>query len=255
MFTKWKALPLLALLLLYSGNLYADELISLKAGYQVLSPEGTIAGTINGVGEKVDVQDDLDLKDSEEFTGEIALTWGNSRLSLNYLPIDFSGTGTLSKAIEINGQVFNANTTVQSDLTIDLYDFGYTYFLLNFDDTPVRFQLGPELGVKIADADFSVKDTGVTHESESESVIAPIPTIGARARIAFSDFLGITGRIGYMEYDGNHFMDAEAQVEFSPVPLVGLYAGYRYFDLKIDEDKLYVETEISGPFAGALIRF
>ncbi|WP_029914084.1 hypothetical protein [Pelobacter seleniigenes] len=253
MFTKWKALPLLALLLC-SGNLHADELISLKAGYQVLSPEGTIAGSINGQGGKVDIQDDLNLDDSEEFTGEVALQWGDTRLALNYLPIDLSGTGTLSKSIELNGQVFNASTRVNSDLTIDLYDFSLTHYLINFDDLPVRLQLGPELSVKVADAEFSVKDL-TTGESASESVTAPIPTIGARGRVALSDFLGVSGRIGYMEFDGNHFMDAEAQVEFSPLPVVGFYAGYRYFDLKIDESDLYVETEISGPFAGALVRF
>lgn len=255
MFKKWKVLQLIALMVFLSVNVHADELFSFKGGYQVLSPEGSIAGTVDGVGEKIDVEDDLNLDDSEEFTGEFALNWGNSRLSLNYLPIDFSGNGTLSKTFEINEQIFAVNTTVQSDLTIDLYDFGYTYYFLNIDDASVRLQLGPEISLKVADADFSIEDTGLTGESESESVIAAIPTVGARARVAFSDFVGVIGRIGYMEINDNHFLDAEAQVEFSPVPFIGIYVGYRYFDLKIDEEELYVETDISGPFGGVQIRF
>jgi hypothetical protein len=87
----------------------------------------------------------------------------------------------------------------------------------------------------------------------------PIPTIGARGRIALADFIGMIGRIGYMEYDSNHFLDAEAQVEFSPLPAVGLYAGYRYFDLKIDESDLFVGNRVFRAFwrfAGAfLIQF
>jgi len=251
---KWKVLGLIAGFLLGAGNLYADEFLSLKAGYQLLTPEGSIAGTINDVGKKVDIDKDLNLDDSKEFTGEVALSWGNSRLSLNYVPIDFSGTGTLSETIIINGQEFLASADVQSDLTIDLYDIGYTYYLLNFDDLPTRFQLGLEVAVKVADADFSIREVG-TGLTESESVTVPIPTVGARARIALADYLGISGRIGYMEFDTNHFLDAEAQVEFSPVPMVGIYAGYRYFDLKIDEDELFVETEIAGPFGGVMIRF
>ena len=58
-----------------------------------------------------------------------------------------------------------------------------------------------------------------------------------------------------MEYDGNSFMDAEAQVEFSPLPFVGVYAGYRAFSLKVDESDLAVDVDFSGPFAGALVRF
>jgi len=253
---KWKVLVLLTTLLLFAGSALADELVSLKLGYQLLSPDGTLAGISNGVGTQVDVKRDLNLDDSQDVTAEIALNWGNFRLSLNYLPIEFSGTGTLTVTGTFNGQSFSAGDTVNSKLNIDLYDFGLTYYLINLDDTPTRFQLGLELAVKVADTEIIFNDlNGLNTFSESESVTAPIPTLGARARIALADFLGVTGRIGYMEYDGNHFTDAEAQVEFSPIPAIGVYAGYRYFDLKIDESDLFVETNFSGPFGGVLVRF
>jgi outer membrane protein len=254
MFKKWKVAPLVAMLLLLPLYSFADELISFKGGYQLLSPEGTLAGTINGVGQQVDVEKDLNLDDSENVTGELSLNWGDSKLSFNYLPIDFSGTGTLTVNGQFNGQNFSVNDTVNSDLTIDVYDIGYTYYILNFDDLPTRFQLGLELAVKIADVDMTFND--ITQGFiETEKVTVPIPTVGARTRIALADFLGIVGRIGYLEYDGNHFLDAEAQVEFSPLPTVGLYAGYRYFDLKVDEDDVFVETKFSGPFGGLMVRF
>lgn len=251
---KWKVI-VSSLVLLLSANLsLADELVLFKGGYQLLSPSGSIAGTINGIGQKVDVERDLNLDDSENATAEIALQWGNSRLSFNYLPIEFSGTGTLTITGSFNGQDFSINDTVNSKIAIDLYDFGYTYYFINLDDLPSRFQLGLELAVKVADAEVTFNDL-TRNFTESESVTAPIPTIGARARIALADFLGATGRIGYLEYDGNRLVDGEVQLEFSPLPTVGIYAGYRYFDLKIDDDDLFVETDFSGPFAGALIRF
>jgi outer membrane protein len=254
MLKKWKVISLVALLLVLPLHSLADELVSFKGGYQLLSPEGSIAGTVNGYGQQVDVDKDLNLDDSENITGELSLNWGDSKFSFNYLPIDFSGTGTLTVNGQFNGQDFSIDDTVKSDLTIDLYDIGYTYYILNFDDLPTRFQLGLELAVKIADVDVTFNDL-TQGFVESESVTVPIPTIGARTRIALADFFGIVGRIGYLEYDGNHFLDAEAQLEFSPLPLVGLYAGYRYFDLKVDEDDIYVETEFSGPFGGLMVRF
>lgn len=252
---RWKVLvPVLALVLCFSvGSAFADELVSVKLGYQALSPTGELAGSLNGVGQKADLEDDLNLDDSEELTAEIALNFGDFRLSVNYLPIDFSGVGQLSVPVEIDGQTFTVGTVVASDVTIDLYDVGLTYYLLNFDDLPTRFQLGLELAVKVAEAESTIRD-GLGNTA-TESVSAPIPTVGVRTRIALADFLGLTGRIGYLEYDDNHFLDAEAQLEFSPLPTVGVYAGYRILDLKIDDDDLFVETEFSGPFAGAMVRF
>lgn len=255
MFNKWKVLSLLALFMLLTSPLFADELVSVKAGYQLLSPEGTIAGSYAGDYGRFDLEKDFNLDDSEDVTGELALQWGNSRLSFNYLPISFSGTGQLTQEVTFNGATYNIDSTVKSDLDINLYDIGYTYYLLNFDDLPTRFQLGLELAVKVADVDVNITNLTGAVFTESQSVTAPIPTIGARTRIALADFLGMTGRIGYLEIDNNHFLDAEAQLEFSPVPLVGLYAGFRYFDLKIDEDDVYVETKFSGPFGGLMVRF
>ena len=251
--TKWKVILPTLLLIFFTGTALADELVMLKGGYQLLSPSGSLGGATTGLGQKADVERDLNLDDSENITAEVALNLGDFRLSLNYLPIDFSGTGNLTVPVVIGGETFNIGTTVQSELTVDLYDFGLTYYLINLDDLPTRVQLGLELAVKVADAKVSFKDTLGT--TASESTTAPIPTIGARARISLSDFIGVTGRIGYLEFDENHFLDAEAQIEFSPVPMVGIYAGYRYFDLKIDESDLFVETDFSGPFAGALVRF
>ncbi len=254
MLNKCKVIMLISSLLLFASAASADELVSLKAGYQLLSPSGSLAGTVNGVGQQLDVENDLNLDDSENVTGEIAFLWGNSRLSFGYLPIEFSGTGVLTGGGTFNGQTFLVNETASSELSVDLYDIGYTYYLINLDDLPTRFQLGLELAVKVADTEVTFK-TQTSAINETESVTAPIPTLGARTRIALGDFVGVIGRVGYLEFDGHHFLDAEAQIEFSPLPTVGLYAGYRYFDLKIDDEDLFVETDFSGPFAGALVRF
>ena len=254
MINKCKVLLVLGVLLLFSTTAFADEFLSLKGGYQLLSPEGSIAGTGGGTEVKLDIEDDLNLDDSENLTAEIALNWGDSHFSFNYLPVSFSGSGVLTVDGEYDDQPFSVGDRVKTTLDIDIYDIGYTYYLLNFDDLPSRFQLGIELAVKVADVDITFQDQ-TQNFIESESVTVPIPTVGLRSRIALADFLGVSARAGYMEYDDDHILDIEAQLEFSPFPLVGLYAGYRYFDLKIDEDDVFVETKFSGPFGGLLVRF
>ncbi|WP_305046909.1 hypothetical protein [Geoalkalibacter sp.] len=233
---------------------FADEIFSVKAGYLVLSPSGTFAGNDGGSGTRIDMEDDLNFDDSKNITLEAALHLGNFRLSAGYLPLKFSGDGTLSRSILFNGETFDVGADVKSDVDINFYDIGLTWYLLNIDDLPVRIQFGPELAVKIADADLSIASNSAG-QYEEVSVTAPIPTVGARARLALGDFLALAGRIGYMEYRDNSFLEADIQVEISPVPMFGVFGGYRHFDLQVDEDDVFFDTQLSGPYAGAFLRF
>jgi outer membrane protein len=244
---------LLALVGLTLAPAHADELFSFKASYQNLNPEGDFAVTDDGLtGTSVDMDDDLDFDDSDDYYMEAALQFGDFRLFAAYQPVGFSGEGVLTDSIRFNGQTFAAGSPVSSDVDLDIYEAGLAWHMVNIDDLPVRVQLGPELAVKYIDATLDMK-SGVIEESASAEV--PLPTIGLRGRVAISDFLGVAGRAGYMEYSGNSFTDLDAQVEFSPVPLVGLFAGYRYLDIDLDEDDVMVDASFSGPYAGAMIRF
>lgn len=232
----------------------ADEKVSFKLGYQMLAPDGYFIGKDGGSGTKIDLEDDLSLDDSKELYAELAVNLGDFRLSAAYQPLSFSGTNTLSQAIEFNGTVYNVDDTVRGDIDLDMYDVACSWHLINLDDLPVRLQLGPEIAVKVFSGDLSVqsKATGV---KETISGTAPVPTIGARARVGLADFLAVVGRIGFAEYSGNSFLDADAQLEFSPLPMVGLFAGYRYLDLDIDENDIVIDATFTGPYAGAFVRF
>jgi outer membrane protein len=254
MYTIKRISLLFALLGLTVSSVSADELLSFKAGYQQLSPDGDFAvsgGSLTGT--TVDMDDDLGFDDSEEYTLEAALQLGSFRLFAGYLPINFSGEGVLTETVDFNGETFVAGSHVDSDVDIDIYEAGLAWYLVNVDDLPVRVQLGPELAVKYVDASVEMRNS--TGLNESESVKAPVPTVGLRGRVAIADFLGVVGRAGYMEYQDNSFFDVDAQVEFSPLPLVGLFAGYRYLDVDIDEDDVLIDASFKGPYAGALIRF
>jgi len=241
------------------GPVLADEIVSLKAGYLMLSPEGQFAVDGNLLtGDQVDLESDLGFDDSENFTLEGALNLGPFRLSVGYLPMEYTGSGQITRQIQFGDTLFQANANTQSEIKIDIVDAGVTWHIINFDDLPTRIQLGPELAVKVVDAEATF--TGVEVGSgltitETESVTAPIPTIGAQARIGLSDLIGLVGRVGYMEYDDNSFLDAEAQIEFSPIPLAGIYGGYRYFDLQVDDSGVFIDAQFAGPFAGAFVRF
>jgi len=245
------SLPIFCLL---AAPAQASDFLTLKGGYQLVSPNGEFAAEVNGVGTRVDMEDDLHFDDSNGAVAEAALQLGNFRLSAGYLPLSFNGGGILNQDISFDGKIFSASTNVSSDVDVKLYDIGLTWYLINSDDSSVKFKLGPELAVKIADADVSMTDltTGI---KEQASGIIPIPTLGLRSQLSLGDMFGIIARAGYITYNGNSFLDAEVQLEFSPVPMVGIYAGYRLFDLKVDENDIFLDLQYSGPFVGLMVRF
>lgn len=241
----------LLLFLFFAAPALADEAVLVKLGYQMLEPSGKFAGFKNGLGTEVDLEKGMDFDSSTNLTAEVALQYGDFRLSAGYLPIQIKGAGT-NLDFDFNDIRFNG--AVAGRIDADIYDLAICYYLINMDDLPSRFQLGLEVSTKIVAADMQVTEA-VTGLTESVSDTLPIPTVGGRVRVALSDFIGLVGRAGYMAYSGNSFLDAEAQLEFSPLPLVGVYAGYRYFDINVDESDILLDAQFKGPFAGAFVRF
>ena len=252
-----RKLPLLCFVLLLALPLGAgaDEMLSLKVGYQNLTPKGQFASR-EGLRPptKIDLENDFGFDEEAELIAEAAVQLGAFRLSAGYMPLRFSGTSTLSQPITFNDETFPLGTQATGSLDVDLYDLGLTWYLINIDDLPVRVQLGPELAVKVFDGEASIvsRTTGL---SEAVSGTAPVPTLGLRARIGLGDMLSLVGRVGYVEYNDNSFLDADGQVEFSPLPMFGIFAGYRYLDLEVDEGDLFVDATFDGPYGGLLVRF
>ena len=241
-----------ALMLALSTYAHADETISIKAGYMMLTPSGQFAATVNNVGTRIDLEQDLNFDNSQQAIGEVAISLGDSMISVAYIPIDFSGSGVLTRNINFNGQSFGLGTTVTSTFKADIIDAGYTYYIVNMDDLPSRFQLGIETAVKTITAKTTMT-SAVTNTSKNVTI--PIPTLGLRGRVALADFIGVVGRVGYLGYSGNSFLDADVQIEFSPLPTVGIYAGYRHLKLELDTNGFFASTTFSGPYAGAFFRF
>jgi hypothetical protein len=233
----------------------ADEIFSLKAGYFSLNPSGDVAvSTGNETGTVLDLDNDLGIGSDEGFMAEAALQLGSFRLLAACMPASFKGDNVLTQDIEFNDETFVAGSHVESDVKIDICEAGLAWFLVDFDDLPLRIHFGPEAAVKYVNARIEMQESSFSL-SESESIGVPVPSLGARARVACDDYLGVLGRIGYLEYHGNSFMDLDAQVEFSPLPMIGIFAGYRYMDIDVDEHDVLIDATLEGPYVGALVRF
>ncbi len=248
-----KLIAAMAVLFLgFSPTSQADETFAIKAGFMLLSPSGTFGATINNIGTRIDLEKDLNFDNSTQPTAAIDIYLGDSLLSFGFTPISFKGQGVLNRTINYNGNTFAIGSVASSEFKADLFDLSYTYFVINMDDLPSRFQLGLETSVKIFNAKTTVTSAVLT--TSKNNTIA-IPTVGLRGRVALADFIGLSGRFGYLGYAGNSFTDASAQVEFSPLPTLGINAGYRYLKVKLDTNGLMANATFKGPFAELFFRF
>ncbi len=240
-------------LLLAGGVARADETISLKLGLASLNPGGSFASSNVASATRMGVDSLLKLGNSSGMTAEAAVQFGDHRLSFNVLPISVKGSSTLTQSVSFGGKSFAASTAVSSSLKDTMYDFGYTYCFVNMDDLPSRLQLGVEFSIKINQVRTSLNGGG---QSASSSATAPIPTIGLRGRVALADFVGLVGRVGYLKV-GNRgsYLDVDSQLEFSPLPALGIYAGYHYISLKVNSSSSYADLRFSGPYLGGFARF
>jgi len=243
---------ILTALLAFSAPALADETIAIKAGYMLLSPSGTYGATVNNIGTRIDTNSDINLGNSVQPTGEITINLGDNLFSFGFIPLNFSGSSTLSRPITFNGTTYTTNSAVHSELKADILDFSYAYYLLNMDDLPSRLQIAFETSVKTVNIKTNITSGGII---SNKSATVPIPTIGLRGRVALADFIGLTGRIGYLGYSGNSFTDYDAQIEFSPIPTLGVYGGYRFLKIKVDASGILADATFKGPHAGVFFRF
>lgn len=238
----------------FTAPAFADEIFSLAFGFAYIEPKGTFAGDDGVTSTNINFEDDLDFEASRGLVAEVALQGGRLWLSATYLPLDFSSRGRANRDIVFRGRVFTVGADVRSDVEIDFFDFGLAYHILDLDYGSLRLQLGPELAVKYAEIGMLIEAiSGIDSESVSATEVAP--TIGVRGRGSMGDIFSLVGRIGYIEHHDESCLDAEVQIEYSPLPMLGIFVGYRYIKGDLHDSDVILDSTFSGPYAGAALSF
>lgn len=202
---------------------------------------------------KFDVKDDLGAGDEDFLSGEAFLRLGRVTFRVGYTPVEFDGSKTLTRSIVFNGQTFPVSDNVISRLDVTMVDAGLQVDILRPDLAAASFHLGLIGNVKYVDGEVDLRGTALTERRDFQ---APIPMVGLAAGTGIiRDMLRVDGRVTGMAYSGNHLYEADAFASLVPFPFLRIQGGYRYIDLKIDEDDIVVDLELKGPYAGVRISF
>lgn len=212
---------------------------------------GEISGTVANAGNPVDLRRDLGLdKSSPVIAGFKIGALGNS-FAFRYIPYSFSGDGSISQNFQFNGQNFAVNEPVHSNVDLKEYAADYRFgFAL-----PGLARVGVGAGVNVFDSTFAITRK-LTGQTTTKHIVAPIPTLGVSAGVSLPlTGLKLDADVSGIAYSSNRYVNADANVSYSPLPLIGIKAGYRYRKLKFDVQDTRADIELKGPYAAIYAGF
>ncbi len=206
-------------------------------------------------GTKLNLRDDLGVDNKSFPIVEAFGGAGNHSVSLSYTPLDYSGSKTLTTAVNFNGKSYAAGSNVETNLELKTLDFQYRYKFLDLDNVLAGFSLSATGQVKYIDGFAKIRDT-TTNTTAEYTVKAPIPMIGLGAHAGIlAGLLEARAAVTGVVYSGSHLYEALAELSFTPFPFLDISAGYKAVVLKVDHNDVLLDTTFSGPFVGVTVSF
>jgi hypothetical protein len=152
----------------------------------------------SGEGTEIDLEDDLGLESSMSVARVGGYLWlgRRHRLDVAYFDMSRDASRVIDETIEFGDQVFQINTTIESEQDLSILKADYTFAALMRD----RGYLGIVAGLYIADVAMTLSERTLG-SYESEDVTAPLPLFGLRGDYAFTDRITLRGAVQWFGFE------------------------------------------------------
>ncbi len=166
------------------------------------------------------------------------------------------GDGPLSRTFNFDGDTFPVSTRVTSEADVVFFGADYGFDLVHTDAVALNLTLG----VRFVSADASIQAPLLGLEGKGEfSTAMPAVGLGVIVHpfpVPLLASLALAARVaGGTIGDEGSFIDAEAGLEWLPIPILALRVGYRYFWGKGEKDRDEAEFTLMGPYVSATLTF
>ncbi|MFP3256649.1 MAG: TIGR04219 family outer membrane beta-barrel protein [Candidatus Nanopusillus acidilobi] len=243
--------------------------VSVFAGGIEQNPSGVVSYKAQGS------QDYLDLKNDAHFSQKTQPIIGAKitntipfipDIKLDYMPMKFSGYGTLNRQITFGGTTYQANANFNLNAKMDRFDI-LAYYHVPFITPATKNVVKVKAGLNVRVIDFDESFTGtdlLTGQTvtESKSLTVPVPMAHVGFSISPIKQASLVGDLNYISYESNNYYDYNIGVRFSPngmfkhlIATPFIQVGYRYEKLKIDKDSVYADVKVDGPYAMVGLEF
>jgi hypothetical protein len=258
----------------YSDVKGMDERFRLDIGgfFQKFDTTLRLDSAALGTGTTINFEDDLG-QPTNRTSLRVSGYWRfgqHARFDFGVITWSRSNTHTITKDIEFGDHVYHAGATVDSRLAVTQADAYYAYSFVNTGEV----ELGAKLGFSVLFNSTSFSATGnVTgpgggavsgsFASDSRSIVAPIPAVGAYGRFTLLPGLFITGQarglptVTISGYSGSMF-DGGAYLDWYPWKNVGIGGGYSYTKIVFERESspnVRFEYSYSGPLVYLTLAF
>jgi outer membrane protein len=227
------ALPLVDL---YAGSYYWDQSVS--------------GDVVNGA---ADLEDDLKLDAGGQAVTYVAFEHFVPlipNVKIKQTSMDSDGAGSVVADFNFNGQTITNGVAVDS--VLDLSHTDYTFYW-SLPLPIVTFDFG--LTARQFDGKMTVVGSGINAAADFDFVV-PMGYLNAGVDIPLTG-LSLAANLNTISYGDTSMTDFDANLTYvlPLIPLldVGISAGYRSFDLELDESDfgdLSAKTTVAGPYLG-----
>jgi hypothetical protein len=228
--------------------------IGVRGYYWFPSFSGNVKVDAAGLsGTDIDLENDLAMGDEDYPVVEAFIGAGKHHLSAAYYKADYSGTATLTRDINFNGDTFRVGDLTASSLEYDAYDIMYWYDIIDLENFLAGGSLGIVGRVEVFDGDIAIQTTGL---NQNVDFTAPIPQIGLNLHVGILlDILELRLLGTGMAIGGGTVFDGLAELSLTPIPFIDIHGGYRTFMIDADIDDVEFDYDTSGPYVALTLSF
>jgi hypothetical protein len=211
-----------------------------------------------GIAGNLVTDDDLGLDDPDAvFTGAVTFRLAQRHtIRIDGFAFGVDGSRQTDRAFTFDGRTYPISTAITSEADVVFAGVDYGYDLVHMEQAAI----GLTLGVRFVSAEASIKAPLLNQEGKGELQSA-LPALGLMVVLhpipapPFSS-LALTARLtgGTIGGSGN-FIDADAGIEWLPIPVLAIRVGYRYFHGQGEHDGDEATVDLSGPYGSLTLAF
>lgn len=244
-----KKIALTALLFLHTTSASAD-FIGFKIGVSQWTPD--LSGDFNSGNDAIDLNNDLDLGVNDPAQTSLVLILEHPipiipNIKYQSFDLETTGTTTLDRDIQFNGQTFSKDSQVTSTFDLSHNDIVLYYEIL---DNWLSLDLGIDL--KRFDGQVDINDNNITDNNIIVDETVPLLYISARFELPLTGFYaGVDNSSG-----GNSANDSSLLVGYETSVGLGIEGGIKTFSVTLDNvNNIDANVEYKGVYLNGFFHF
>ena len=199
-------------------------------------------------GSDISLTDDLEPEETPFIRFFVARDLGRHHLGLLVAPLRIEAEGSMDRAIDFNGETFEADTPLRSRYRFDSYRLSYWYDFVSEDD----FVLGLGFTAKIRDAAIALSNDNQSTEKTNTGFV---PLLHLDLQWWFSENMSLVLKGDGLAAPQGRAEDFLLAIDGAVSSRMNLLAGYRILEGGADNDEVYSFALVHYATAGVSWRF